>query len=252
MPFSQQVKTDALVASGRCCCICHRFCGTKIECHHIVQEADGGPSTTENCIPLCFDCHADMLAYDPNHPRGTRYRPEELRLHRDNWFAKVSGANAATYGGEHRRVDRMLLERVLRVLPWEGSMRFIHINNFAGFSFDLRMLRDLNEFDARCEDPAWEFVDPTLEAMRAALSESIGRLLHLIAFETFPTQHEYRNSVPQEWEIEQPERFHQVVGDIHSAAKRSVDAYKALVREGRHRLAVGVPPEEDALNDANR
>ena len=60
MGFSQAVKAEALAACGRHCCICHKFCGTKIECHHIVHEAEGGPDTSENCMPVCFDCHADM------------------------------------------------------------------------------------------------------------------------------------------------------------------------------------------------
>ena len=39
MGFSDTVAARALVASGRCCCICHKFCGTKIELHHIKQRA---------------------------------------------------------------------------------------------------------------------------------------------------------------------------------------------------------------------
>ena len=31
-----------------------------MELHHIKQVAYGGEDTFENCIPLCFDCHADM------------------------------------------------------------------------------------------------------------------------------------------------------------------------------------------------
>jgi hypothetical protein len=61
-----------------------------MECHHIVQEAEGGPDTSENCIPVCFDCHADMCSYDFKHPKGTKYTPEELRRHRDRWYEKVA------------------------------------------------------------------------------------------------------------------------------------------------------------------
>lgn len=88
MPFSNPVRLKALLDSARCCCICHKFCGIKIELHHIIQEADGGPNNFENCIPLCLDCHADMFSYDDKHPKGTKYRPEELKLHRDRWYAK--------------------------------------------------------------------------------------------------------------------------------------------------------------------
>ena len=91
MSFPESVANEALVRSERCCCICHKFCGTKIELHHIIQKAYGGDDTIENCIPLCFDCHSDMGKGDPNHPKGKRYSEKELRLHRDNWYKKVEG-----------------------------------------------------------------------------------------------------------------------------------------------------------------
>lgn len=48
MAFSNSVSDEVLVKCGRCCCICHTFCGTKIELHHIKQHADGGEDTAEN------------------------------------------------------------------------------------------------------------------------------------------------------------------------------------------------------------
>lgn len=50
MRFPKSVAIQALVACGRCCCICHKFCGINIELHHIQQKADGGPDTFDNCI----------------------------------------------------------------------------------------------------------------------------------------------------------------------------------------------------------
>jgi hypothetical protein len=96
MPFSQTIKSDALVACRRTCCICHTFCGINIECHHIVPEAQGGPSTLDNCIPICFNCHADVEHYNPAHPKGNKFSPEELRKHRDRWFAKVAATPPST------------------------------------------------------------------------------------------------------------------------------------------------------------
>jgi len=93
MAFPQSVADRALAACGRCCCICHKFCGVKMELHHIHQHADGGEDTFENCIPLCFDCHAEMGKGDPHHPKGKRYSEQELRLHRDNWYARNEPTN---------------------------------------------------------------------------------------------------------------------------------------------------------------
>lgn len=89
MAFSEEIKTRAMVACGRCCCICHKFCGNNMEVHHIKAEADGGTNTFENAIPLCFDCHAIVRQYDPRHPKGTKFTEKELVQHRDNWYAKT-------------------------------------------------------------------------------------------------------------------------------------------------------------------
>jgi len=78
-----------MVACERHCCLCHNFKGTKIECHHIVQAADGGPDTLGNCIPLCFDCHAEVGAYNPKHARGTKFSAKELKKRRDDWYQEV-------------------------------------------------------------------------------------------------------------------------------------------------------------------
>jgi len=89
MGFPPDVSEWALFESGRCCCLCNRFRGSKIELHHIVAKADGGDDTYENCIPLCFDCHAEVRAYDPKHPKGKKFSAAELMAHRDRWYQRV-------------------------------------------------------------------------------------------------------------------------------------------------------------------
>lgn len=84
--WPNSIREEALVACRRRCCLCHKFCGSKIELHHIEAEGLGGLSTFENCVPLCFDCHAEVGHYNPKHPKGTKYSPTEVRRHRDEWF----------------------------------------------------------------------------------------------------------------------------------------------------------------------
>lgn len=86
MSFPRTVRDDALSRCQRFCCICHNFCGFKMECHHIVQPKDGGDDSFDNCIPLCLDCHADIKAYNRDHPKGTSYSTSELKKHRDQWY----------------------------------------------------------------------------------------------------------------------------------------------------------------------
>jgi HNH endonuclease len=57
-----------------------------MELDHIIPEGDGGPDTLDNAIPVCFECHAEIHAYNDRHPRGRKYRPEELRQHKREWI----------------------------------------------------------------------------------------------------------------------------------------------------------------------
>lgn len=69
--------------------MCHRYKGVKVEVHHIEQEALGGANTYENAIALCFDCHADAGHYNPQHPRGTKFSPGELKKAKKQWLEMV-------------------------------------------------------------------------------------------------------------------------------------------------------------------
>ena len=52
----------------------------------MISRYEGGPDTIDNAIPVCFECHAEIHAYNDQHPRGRKYRPEELRLHKQQWL----------------------------------------------------------------------------------------------------------------------------------------------------------------------
>ncbi len=96
MSFPPEVADMALFLSGRCCSICHKFCGNKMELHHISQRSKGGKDALENCIPLCLDCHTEVGSYNAEHPKGRKFSPAELRKHRDAWFAQVKSLNEET------------------------------------------------------------------------------------------------------------------------------------------------------------
>jgi hypothetical protein len=84
--FPEKEATQLLAKCHRRCCVCHRFCGVKMELDHMIPKAEGGPDTIDNAIPVCFECHAEIHAYNDNHPRGRKMRPEELRLHKEQWL----------------------------------------------------------------------------------------------------------------------------------------------------------------------
>jgi hypothetical protein len=89
MPFSPEVKAQMFARCMRHCCLCRKQCGTNIEAAHIVDEAAGGSNDEENGIPLCFDCHQEIGAYRNSHPRGNKFRVDELRERRDRVYVLV-------------------------------------------------------------------------------------------------------------------------------------------------------------------
>ncbi len=70
--------------------MCHRFCGVKMELHHVEHKADGGSDDIENAIPLCFECHAEVNHYNDAHPRGRKFTKIELLAHKKQWLETCS------------------------------------------------------------------------------------------------------------------------------------------------------------------
>lgn len=89
MPFSAEVKAAMFVRCMRHCCLCRKQCGTNIEAAHLIDEADGGSNDEENGIPVCFDCHQEIGAYRDRHPKGNKFRLEELRARREKVYELV-------------------------------------------------------------------------------------------------------------------------------------------------------------------
>ncbi len=119
--FRQADVERLLVACHRRCCVCHRWCGTKIEIDHIEQRADGGSDDIENAVPVCFDCHAEVHAYNPRHPRGRKFTPVELRAHRDQWLA-LCKKHPAIFAGQWFDVDVGPLQAMIDELEFNAAL----------------------------------------------------------------------------------------------------------------------------------
>lgn len=241
MTFPPKVKEDALVACGRHCCLCHRFRGIKMEVHHIKAKSEGGKDTIENAIALCLDCHADMTSYDPMHPKGSRYTRKELVRHRDAWHKKVSGSVGLLGGAEAVATDKIIFLQLTKLLPWNGSIQFVRVNNFNGFSFALSKLDDLEYYREQCSNPAFEFIDADLEGLRNVLRDRVLSFLEIVYTQTFTTNNPDRNAVPDEWLDTMPDRFERAVKQIDEAAVLLCETYDSLVRLAVRKL--GVIPE---------
>ena len=86
MGFKRSEADRLLIACHRRCCICHRYCGVKMELHHIEPSGRDGTDAIDNAIPVCFECHAEIQLYNDAHPRGRKFHSDELRGHREQWL----------------------------------------------------------------------------------------------------------------------------------------------------------------------
>lgn len=240
MSFPPKVKEDVMVACSRHCSLCHKFCGIKIEIHHIRPRASGGPDTFENAIPLCFDCHADMRTYDALHPKGTKYSENELVRLRDIWYKKVE-SSGGVYSVSTAETDKGVYLALLNTLPWNGSMSFISGTHFSAHPFPVDNLNQLTAFEYLCERPGFEFLDADLEGLKVDLLEKVGVFQGLIGRFTFPTSNMGYNQVPPEWETENRSYYEDVVNKIYDASKGLNDAYNQLIRMATRKLGI-LPP----------
>jgi hypothetical protein len=85
--FTEEVKQKCLLWSDRHCCLCDKACGTDIEIAHIDPKGENGIG---NAIPLCYDCHAEIGRYNKEHPRGNKYRPNELKTRREQIYERYT------------------------------------------------------------------------------------------------------------------------------------------------------------------
>jgi HNH endonuclease len=125
MPFPREAVEILLVATHRRCCVCHRFCGVKIETDHIVPSAEGGTDEIENAIPLCFDCHAEVHAYNNKHPRGRKFTPTELRLHKARWV-QMCAERPEVFLAAARSTDVGPLEALIDELEFNKLVAELH------------------------------------------------------------------------------------------------------------------------------
>ena len=106
MSFSPEVKARMFARCMRHCCLCRKQCGTNIEAAHIIDAATGGTDDPENGIPVCFDCHQEIGAYRDSHPKGNKFRSEELCNRRDKVYELVESGHIAL-------ANEMILEDVV-------------------------------------------------------------------------------------------------------------------------------------------
>lgn len=245
LAFPPKVAERALLDSGRHCCICHKFCGFKIELHHIKQVAEGGEDTYENCIPLCLDCHAEVKAYDPKHPKGKRYTESELRGHRDRWYKKVKENYGVTASPDYVELDRQVFLKLREILPSTGSIAFIRDHDYSQ-PYEISIHDDLHRFIEYCKRPEFEFLDSDLEGLKAYLIECAEEFFSTLGiyacYDQRPiiaSREGHWVSIPKYWENGAlNERYQQEFQEVNRLSTKIFKVYDDLIRLGRRKLEV--------------
>lgn len=237
MAFTDTTAREVLVRSGRCCCICHRFCGTKIELHHIIPIEQRGDDSLENCIPVCFDCHADIGHYNDKHPRGRKYTSGELRAHKDHWFARV--ARVDPVASKPSEIDRQLLARIWKSLGASGAYDFARDQHFGG-SFRSREMDPWFDLIHELNRPEAEFIDIELEKLRGNLLRTSDNFGSKVALYTSPLASGNTQGFDSNYKYAYAEDFRRKADELNALSTEAAQAYEALIREGMRRLDVGI------------
>jgi len=178
-------EIDLLTKCHRRCCICHKFCGVKIEIHHIEQRAKGGSDDISNLIAVCFECHAEIKLYNPKHPKGRRFTPEELRYHRDQWL-KICEESPGALIDSLRSPNPGSLEKLFHELEYNER-----ITQFGSTSDEFGCPFETNQFGNLINDGTFSWLQ---EKVRVALTDAYikmkraNRLLDSAIFSEHPNQ----------------------------------------------------------------
>lgn len=88
-----------------------------MEIHHADWKSKGGTDEIKNAVPLCFECHAEVNHYNPEHPKGRKFSKEELLEHKKQW-AEVCEAHPEALIAAPRDMDIGPLEGMLLELEF--------------------------------------------------------------------------------------------------------------------------------------
>ncbi|WP_297520259.1 HNH endonuclease signature motif containing protein [uncultured Clostridium sp.] len=192
MGFSKKVKEQAFLKCKRHCVLCEQKKGINMECHHIKPHAKGGPDTLENCIPVCFDCHAIIGSYNSEHPKGNGYSENELKGRRDEFYERVANNEfpqrsiLKDMSQNVKKSDEKIYEEVKDIFK-TGNLEYYLTEVDLGNDFDNKEFRPLSELSNLARNPEYEFIDSDLRGAMNNLINVINKFLLYKGKNTFPT-----------------------------------------------------------------
>lgn len=244
MSFPQSVAEKTLLACGRCCCICHVFCGTKVELHHIKPKSNGGSDDYDNCIPLCFNCHSEMGK--PTHHKGRGYSEAELKAHRDNWYE--SKKMALQMNGGICTADKQQFEKICALF---AQAEYVLSDHDMVGAFQQSDIAGLLYYADCSEDPFNRFIDAELEMLRSKLLKQLQECVAIFRQYLYWDEGSNENlCVSHMWlynhgkmELENGEQLQEYKDEVQQlmqAAEATWAAYVAFVQQMRYRMSISI------------
>jgi len=123
------------------------FCGVKIETDHLVPRVEGGTDDIDNCLPVCWLSHAEIHSYNDQHPRGRKFRPEELRAHKDQWL-EICSTRPEVFTEPSRGADVGPLQALIDELEFNAGVAKSFSGDDVGCHFYDEQFRRAIQFGA--------------------------------------------------------------------------------------------------------
>jgi hypothetical protein len=238
-PTPLAVETAVLANSARRCALLFYLKGDLREKLGQIGHLDGNPnnSAEDNLAFMCLKHHS---LFDSKTSQHKNYTMPEVKAARAKLYDLVSHGNhlspATAQPYLQAEVDKKILRDLLEIMPSNGSISFVRDFNFAD-SFDRKQLKDIEFFLNRRDGPEHEFLDSELEMARKRFHKKCDALMEVLSLNTWRTEQGFQ-SVPDEWEWENPKRLAETLRMFKTARKAVCSTYDGLVRLARKKLAV--------------
>lgn len=144
------------------------------------------------------------------------------------------------YWGKHDRKirhDKEVLDRILKAMPGNGSIKFIKEKDFRG-SYSPETLDDLDKLFNLNNLPEIIFLDKKLENLRKKLVDDSNEFDSFLASNSFPlnTPNARINKIKAEYEYDDSTEYHIIVNKIHDLADKVCQSYYEFVTTAIKRL----------------
>lgn len=249
MAFSKKIKDEVAISSGRYCCICKKFCGINMEFHHIIAKSDGGGDTLDNCLPVCFNCHANIGHYNVQHPKGNKYSALELKGHRDKLYSLIKQGklpdSTVSIDDNYKKIDIdrdiKLFNEINKMISYENFIHQMEMRDmYTGYltENEIDLMQTIDDFS---KNPNHMFLDNQIQdewlSFVSAMSEFDWYTAEVF-FSDLKGENEYIFHIPKEHKINFYDRSIKEAKSTNDLKNKMVIAYRKFIETAHKHLHI--------------